>query len=61
VLNFPSADGGKPLEERSRIVAIDAPRERFLMAIEDEPEEEPRLIFVSDWRAEAPEPQPKTK
>jgi hypothetical protein len=44
--------GGNPLEERSQIVAIDAPRERFLMVIEDEPEKEPGLIFVSDWRAQ---------
>ena len=44
--------GGNPLEERTQIVAIDAPRERFLMVIEDEPEEEPGLIFVSDWRAQ---------
>lgn len=53
--------GGKPLEERTQIVAIDVPRERFLMVIEDEPEEEPGLIFVSDWRAEVPAPQAKPK
>jgi len=52
---------GKPLEERTQIVAIDAPRERFLMVIEDEPEDEPGLIFVSDWRQElvGSEPAPK--
>ncbi len=44
--------GGNPLEVRTQIVAIDAPRERFLMVIEDEPEEEPGLVFVSDWRAQ---------
>jgi len=44
--------GGQPLEERTQIVAFDPPRERFLMFIEDDPEEEPGLIFVSDWRAQ---------
>jgi eukaryotic-like serine/threonine-protein kinase len=53
--------GGEPLEERTQAVAIDAPRERFLMVIEDEPEEEPGLIFVSDWRAEVPASQPTPK
>ena len=53
--------GGKPLEERAQIVAIDAPRERFLMITEDEPEDEPGLIFVSDWRAEVNASQPARK
>jgi len=48
--------GGKPLEERTQIVAIDVPRERFLMITEDEPEDEPGLIFVSDWRQDTAQP-----
>jgi hypothetical protein len=50
--------GGEPLEERTQIVAIDAPRERFLMVIEDEPVDEPDLTFVSDWRAGLVDPHP---
>ena len=53
--------GGTPLEEDTQLVAIDVPRERFLMVIEDEPEEEPGLIFVSDWRAQVIEGSPGRK
>lgn len=53
--------GGQPLAERTQIIAIDAPRERFLLAIEDEPEDEPGLIFVSDWRQEFAQPSPAAR
>ena len=43
-----------PLEKKSAILAYDPARERFLIATEEEPQEEPRLIIVSDWRTEAP-------
>jgi hypothetical protein len=41
---------GLPLDKQTAILAYDIPRERFLIAIEHEPREDPRLIIVSDWR-----------
>jgi tRNA A-37 threonylcarbamoyl transferase component Bud32/Tol biopolymer transport system component len=45
--------GGRPLEEGISILAYDRPRERFLVGIEEEPQEEPPLVYVSDWRRES--------
>jgi len=53
--------GGQPLEERTQIVVFDTLRNRFLMLIEDDPEEEPGLIFVSDWRTELVGSEPARK
>ncbi len=50
--------GGQLLEPSAQIVAIDTPRERFLKIVEDEPEEEPGLIFVSDWRQDGGQTSP---
>ena len=38
------------LDKQIRILDYDSARERFLIAIEDEPRDEPRLVIVSDWR-----------
>lgn len=46
---------GKPLDTQIGLLDYDIPRERFLIAIVDEPREDPRLIIVSDWRQEAAE------
>jgi len=48
--------GGQLLESNAQIVAIDTPRQRFLRIVEDVPEEEPGLIFVSDWRQATAQP-----
>ncbi len=50
--------GGQLLEPTAQIVAIDTSRERFLKIVEDEPEEEPGLIFVSDWRQDGGQTSP---
>ena len=42
--------GGRPLEEGISILAYDRPRERFLIGIQEDPQEEPPLVYVSDWR-----------
>jgi Tol biopolymer transport system component len=52
---------GRPLDKHTRIIAYDLPRERFLVAIEDEPREDPLLIIVNDWRPEATGEQPIRK
>jgi len=49
---------GKPLDERVWIVAYDGPRERFLAMIAENTEQEPALVYVSDWRQEAAEASP---
>ena len=41
---------GKPLDTQISLLDYDIPRERFRIAIVDEPREDPRLIIVSDWR-----------
>lgn len=43
---------GRQLDKQFGILDVDIPRDRFLIAIEDEPREDPRIILVSDWRAE---------
>jgi serine/threonine protein kinase len=43
---------GRLLEKQTRVLAYDIPRERFLIAIEDEPREDPRLVVVNDWHSE---------
>ncbi|MBN8645092.1 MAG: PD40 domain-containing protein, partial [Planctomycetes bacterium] len=53
--------GGRPLEELAQIVAIDGPRERFLKVVEVERDPEPGLIYVSDWRQDAPDMPTATK
>lgn len=50
--------GGQPLDKQIRILDYDTSRERFLVAIEHEPREDPRLIVVSDWRQDAPRLSP---
>jgi len=52
---------GRPLEKQIRILDYDPTGDRFLIAIQDEPPEEPRLIIVSDWRAELVGSQPALK
>ncbi len=47
-----------PLERKSAILAYDPARERFLIAVEEEPPDEPRLIIVSDWRPDVPRAKP---
>ncbi|MFN0138320.1 MAG: protein kinase domain-containing protein [Phycisphaerae bacterium] len=47
-----TAGGGRPLDEHTQILTYDHPRERFLIAIEDKPQEAAHLIIVSDWRPE---------
>jgi hypothetical protein len=49
---------GKPLDKQTRILDYDIPRERFLIAVRDEPQEDPRLIIVSDWRQDSAEASP---
>jgi hypothetical protein len=44
---------GAPLDPQIRVLEYDIPRERFLIAIEHEPREDPQLIIVSDWRQDA--------
>lgn len=46
---------GKPLDAQIRLLDYDIPRERFLIAIEDERREDPQFVIVSDWRQEAAE------
>jgi eukaryotic-like serine/threonine-protein kinase len=46
---------GEPLDKELSIIDFDLARERFLVAVEDEPREDARLILVSDWRQAAPE------
>lgn len=41
---------GDPLDERVWIVAYDRPRDRFLAMIAESAEQEPALVYVSDWR-----------
>jgi eukaryotic-like serine/threonine-protein kinase len=45
--------GGTPLDKQTRVLDYDIQRERFLIAIEHEPREDPRLIIVTDWRQDA--------
>lgn len=52
---------GKPLDKQTRILDYDITRERFLIAIADETQEEPRLIIVTDWRQDVVGPQPAPK
>ncbi len=47
-----------PLDKKCAVLAYDPARERFLIATEDEPQEEPRLIIVSDWRSDAMRAKP---
>jgi len=42
-----------PLDKKTLVLAYDPARERFLIATEGEPQEEPRLIIVSDWRLDS--------
>jgi Tol biopolymer transport system component len=42
--------GDSPLDREVEILAYDAPRERFVVAIADGPREDARLVFVTDWR-----------
>jgi Tol biopolymer transport system component len=48
---------GRPLDKQVRIFDFDIAKQRFLIAFEDEPREDPRLVIVSDWR---PAPAPAT-
>jgi Tol biopolymer transport system component len=41
---------GEPLDKEVGVLDYDTARERFLIAIEDEPRDDPRLVIVSDWR-----------
>ncbi len=41
---------GQPLDKQIGVLDYDMARERFLIAIEDEPRDDPRLVIVSDWR-----------
>lgn len=41
---------GLPLEKQVGVLDYDIARDRFLIAIEDEPRDDPRLVIVSDWR-----------
>ena len=52
---------GKPLDKQIRILDYDPAKDRFLIAVRDEPQEEPRLIIVSDWRPELVSSQPTRK
>ncbi|MFM9958524.1 MAG: protein kinase domain-containing protein [Phycisphaerales bacterium] len=47
---------GKPLDEQVRLLEFDITKQSFLIAVDDEPREEPRLIVVSDWRPAAAAP-----
>ena len=49
---------GQPLDKQTRILGYDLARQRFLIAVEEEPREDPRLIVVSDWRQETAADQP---
>lgn len=42
-----------PMDKNTRVLTFDAPRERFLLAIQDEVTEAARLVIVSDWRPES--------
>ncbi|MBN8645382.1 MAG: protein kinase [Planctomycetes bacterium] len=44
---------GKPLDEQVRLMEFDIKNQRFLIAYNDDPREDPRLIVVSDWRPAA--------
>ncbi|MFO0857840.1 MAG: protein kinase [Phycisphaerales bacterium] len=44
--------GGTPLDKQTTILDYDLARDRFLIATEYEPRDDPRLIIVSDWRAD---------
>ncbi len=50
---------GKPVDKQVRILDYDIAHERFLVAIQDEPRDEPRIIIVSDWRQDAIGSQPE--
>jgi hypothetical protein len=41
---------GKPLDAQVELLDYHIASKRFLIAVEDEPREDPRLIVVSDWR-----------
>ncbi len=41
---------GQPLDKQVGVLDFDMARERFLIAIEAEPRDEPRFVIVSDWR-----------
>jgi hypothetical protein len=44
---------GKPLDAQVDLLDYHIASKRFLIAVEDEPREDPRLIVVSDWRQES--------
>jgi hypothetical protein len=44
---------GKPLDKQLSVLDYDLQHERFLIAIQDEPREDARLIIVSDWHQDA--------
>ena len=48
--------GGTPLDMRTTVLEYDITHERFLIAVEAEPRDEPQLIMVSDWRQATPSP-----
>jgi serine/threonine protein kinase/Tol biopolymer transport system component len=52
---------GRPLDKPVRILDYDLARERFLVAIEHEPQDDPRLIIVTDWRPEVLGERPARK
>jgi len=52
---------GKTLDKQTRVLDYDPKGERFLVAVEDEPPEEPRLVLVSDWRPDVAGLQPAKK
>ncbi len=42
--------GDTPLDKQVEILAYDIPRDRFVIAIAEEPRDDPRLVVVTDWR-----------
>jgi serine/threonine protein kinase/Tol biopolymer transport system component len=44
---------GTPLDAQVNLLDYHIASERFLIAVDDEPREDPRLIIVSDWRPES--------
>jgi len=44
---------GKPLDAQVDLLEYRIAGQRFLIAVEDEPREDPRLMMVSDWRPDA--------
>ncbi len=49
---------GHALDKQVTLINYDIPHERFIVALEDEPRDDPRLVIVTDWRLDVLGSQP---